>query len=64
MENNKNTSNNNTCCPKMIIYGEDFFMTFGNCKTQNTNCDCPETNIYKNLLDFIFNKKSREKLFS
>lgn len=64
MENNQNLSKNNECCPKIIVYGEDFYMTFGNCQRKLVNCDCPELNVYKNLLNFIFNKKEREKMFS
>lgn len=57
MENEHISAYNNDCCPKIIIYTEDFYMTFGNCKKDMHFCPCEEINGYKNLLKMFFQFK-------
>ncbi len=51
---------NNECCPKIVVYTEDFYMPFGNCNNHSKNCNCPETDGFKNILEWFFSKNKRE----
>ena len=41
-----------SCCPKIIVYSEDFYMFFGNCQNHLDNCICENFPIWKKL--FLF----------
>ena len=57
MNNNRKLPQKAECCPKIVIYTEDFYMTFGNCQEQKENCSCEEIDGYKNLLKMFFQFK-------
>ncbi len=57
MNNNRKLPQKAECCPKIVIYTEDFYMTFGNCKKDMHFCPCEEINGYKNLLKMFFQFK-------
>lgn len=63
MDNNRNLPQKGECCPKIVIYTEDFYMTFGNCQAQKENCSCGEIDGYKNLLKMLFDKREKINLF-
>lgn len=46
---------NKACCPKIVSFSEDFYMTFGNCQKQPKNCTCNEFDIGKKLFSFLKN---------
>ena len=46
---------NKACCPKIISFSEDFYMTFGNCSKPNKLCVCDEFDIGKKLFSFLKN---------
>lgn len=64
MDNNQNLPQKTDCCPKIVIYTEDFYMTFGNCKKDKETCNCPEIDGYKNIIKMLTNKGFISTLFS
>lgn len=41
-----------SCCPKIVIYAEDFYMSFGNCKNYCDTCFCSEFLKWRKLFSF------------
>ena len=46
---------NNSCCPKITVYSEDFYMIFGNCQKSSHDCACANFGFWKNVLAFLKN---------